>query len=340
MNVLVTGGAGYIGSHTVLCLLEHGHNVYVLDDLSNSSIVSLDRVQALAGKVISFTKGSVLDASLLDKLFLDNVFDSVIHFAAFKAVGESTQQPIKYYENNVAGTLTLCKAMQKANVKKLVFSSSATVYGDADKMPLSENTPVKTPTNPYGKTKHIMEQILSDLCLSDPSWSVTILRYFNPVGAHSSGCIGEDPNGVPNNLMPFVSQVAVGKHEHVFVFGDDYDTPDGSGVRDYIHIEDLAFGHMKALEKLSNKLQGGVNVYNLGTGKGYSVFEVITAFEKASGRKIPFKVTDRRDGDVAQCWADPTKSELELGWRTSRDIEDMCRDAWNWQSKNPNGFDT
>lgn len=338
MNVLVTGGAGFIGSHTVLCLLQQGHNVHVLDDLSNSSILAIERVQELAGQKVTFVKGSILDSALLAETFKNTTFDCVIHFAAFKAVGESAQKPLKYYENNVGGTLALCKAMQEANVKKLVFSSSATVYGDSEEMPLNEATPVQTPTNPYGKTKLMMEQILTDISQSDPEWSITILRYFNPVGAHSSGRIGEDPNGIPNNLMPFVSQVAVGKREKVFIFGNDYDTPDGTGVRDYIHIEDLALGHVKALDKLSAETDTGVNIYNLGTGRGYSVLEVIAAFENASGQKIPFEIAERRAGDVAKCWADPSKSERKLDWKASRDIEHMCRDAWQWQSQNPNGF--
>lgn len=342
MNVLVTGGAGFIGSHTVLCLLEQGHDVHVLDDLSNSSIKALERVEALTERKIRFTRGSILDPVVLASIFESENFDSVIHFAAFKAVGESSQKPLKYYENNVGGTLALCDAMQKAGVKSLVFSSSATVYGDSNVMPLSENAPVQTPTNPYGRTKLMMEQILADVAASDLSWDITILRYFNPVGAHSSGQIGEDPNGIPNNLMPFVSQVAVGKRDKVSVFGNDYDTPDGTGVRDYIHIEDLALGHVKALE--NNKLKGeqsnsNIRVYNLGTGRGYSVLEVISAFEEASNRKIPYEIVARREGDVAKCWADPTKSELELGWKATRDLEQMCTDAWNWQMKNPNGFD-
>lgn len=341
MNVLVTGGAGFIGSHTVLCLLEQGHDVHVLDDLSNSSIKALERVEALTERKIRFTRGSILDPVVLASIFESENFDSVIHFAAFKAVGESSQKPLKYYENNVSGTLALCEAMQKAGVKSLVFSSSATVYGDTNVMPLSENSPLQTPTNPYGRTKLMMEQILADVAASDSYWDITILRYFNPVGAHSSGQIGEDPNGIPNNLMPFVSQVAVGKRDKVSVFGNDYDTPDGTGVRDYIHIEDLALGHVKALEK--NKLKGeqsnsNIRVYNLGTGRGYSVLEVISAFEKASNRKIPYEIVARREGDVAKCWADPTKSELELGWKATRDLKQMCADAWNWQVKNPNGY--
>lgn len=338
MKVLVTGGAGFIGSHTVLSLLDQGYDVHVLDDLSNSSFKAIERVQKLAKKELAFTEGSILDAELLDKIFTETNFDCVIHFAAFKAVGESSEKPLTYYENNVGGTLSLCKAMQNAGVKSLVFSSSATVYGDSDVMPLNESSPLQTPTNPYGKTKLMMEQVLTDLSASDPEWSISILRYFNPVGAHSSGLIGEDPNGVPNNLMPFVSQVAVGKRDKVNVFGNDYDTPDGTGVRDYIHIEDLALGHVKALEKLTEKSSKGVEVYNLGTGRGYSVLEVISAFEKASGRLIPFEIVERRAGDVANCWADPYKSETELGWKATRDINEMCRDAWNWQSKNPDGF--
>lgn len=341
MNVLVTGGAGFIGSHTVLCLLEQGHDVHVLDDLSNSSIKALERVEALTERKIRFTRGSILDPVILASIFESERFDSVIHFAAFKAVGESSQKPLKYYENNVGGTLALCDAMQKAGIKSLVFSSSATVYGDSDVMPLSESAPVQTPTNPYGRTKLMMEQVLTDVAASDPSWDITILRYFNPVGAHSSGQIGEDPNGIPNNLMPFVSQVAVGKREKVAVFGSDYDTPDGTGVRDYIHIEDLALGHVKALEGMnaSDDSHNNVRIYNLGTGRGYSVLEVIAAFEKASKRRIPYEIVARREGDVAKCWADPAKSEVELGWKASRDLEQMCADAWNWQTKNPDGFE-
>lgn len=342
MKVLVTGGAGFIGSHTVLCLLEHGHEVHVIDDLSNSSVKALKRVENLTGKSVIFTRGSILDPVILEDVLESDSFDSVIHFAAYKAVGESSQNPLEYYENNVGGTLALCKAMKKAGVKRLVFSSSATVYGDSAVMPLSEEASLQTPTNPYGKTKLMMEQILADVAVSDSSWDITILRYFNPVGAHSSGQIGEDPNGVPNNLMPFVSQVAVGKRDKVSVFGDDYDTPDGTGVRDYIHIEDLSLGHVKALERDKAKCKEpnrNVRIYNLGTGRGHSVLEVISAFQKASNRKIPYEIVARREGDVAKCWADPTKSELELGWKATRGLEDMCADAWHWQMKNPNGFD-
>ena len=340
MKVLVTGGSGFIGSHTVLCLLEQGHDVHVMDDLSNSSVKALERVESIVGRKVRFIKGSVLDPVVLSDVFQSECFDSVIHFAAFKAVAESSQKPLRYYENNVGGTLSLCQAMQKFGVKRLVFSSSATVYGDCGVMPLNESAPVQTPTNPYGRTKLMMEQILTDIAASDPSWDITILRYFNPVGAHSSGQIGEDPNGIPNNLMPFVSQVAVGKREKVSVFGDDYETPDGTGVRDYIHIEDLALGHVKALDyKVATDEPGSnVRVYNLGTGRGYSVLEVISAFEKASKCKIPYEITSRREGDIAKCWADPTKSEVELGWKATKDLEQMCVDAWNWQVKNPNGY--
>ncbi|TDP40217.1 UDP-glucose 4-epimerase [Idiomarina aquatica] len=342
MKVLVTGGAGFIGTHIIVCLLERGHDVHVLDDFSNSSEKALKRVKNITGKFIRFTKGSILDGALLSYLFANESFDSVIHLAAFKAVGESSTNPLKYYENNVVGTLVLSRAMKNFGVKRLIFSSSATVYGDGVQMPLTESSCVQDPTNPYGRTKLMMEQILTDLAKSDPSWDITVLRYFNPVGAHSSGLIGEDPNGIPNNLMPFVSQVAVGKRDKVSVFGNDYDTPDGTGVRDYIHIEDLALGHVKALEKQNSDQRGSsrnIKIYNLGTGRGYSVLEVIEAFSRASGKKIPYEIVKRRPGDVAKCWADPSKSELELGWKATRDLIQMCRDAWNWQVNNPEGYE-
>ena len=337
MKVLVTGGAGYIGTHTVLQLLSAGHEVDVVDNLSNSSEESLARVTAITGKTAAFHKIDIRNRNELASVFLSKTFDAVIHFAALKAVGESATQPLRYYQNNITGTLTLCEVMQEAGVKNIVFSSSATVYGDPASVPITEDFPLQA-TNPYGRTKLMMEYILSDLNVADPSFNVALLRYFNPVGAHESGTIGEDPSGIPNNLMPFITQVAVGKRDKLSVFGDDYPTPDGTGVRDYIHVVDLAAGHLKALDKLSSS--PGVVTYNLGTGRGFSVLEMIKAFEKASGRPVPYEIVPRRPGDIAECYADPSFAERELGWKTTRSIDDMCADSWRWQSQNPNGFNS
>ena len=336
MAVLITGGAGYIGSHTVLELLNAGEQVIVVDNLSNSSEESLRRVQQITGRKPHFYNLDLLNKDGLNKVFETHEIDSVIHFAGFKAVGESVAKPIMYYQNNLDSTLVLCEVMRTHDVKKLVFSSSATVYGDPASVPITEDFPLSA-TNPYGRTKLFIEYILKDLWVADNSWNITLLRYFNPVGAHKSGLIGEDPNGIPNNLMPYVSQVAVGKLEKLSVFGDDYPTPDGTGVRDYIHVVDLALGHLKALENLKDAT-GGVNVYNLGTGKGSSVLEMIKAFEEASGKKVAYKIGPRRPGDIAECYADPTLAKEELGWEAERGIKEMCEDGWRWQSNNPNGY--
>lgn len=335
MNVLVTGGAGYIGSHTVLELLNEGHQVIVVDNLSNSSKEALNRVKKITGKELTFYEEDLLNKSAIEFIFSENDIDSVIHFAGFKAVGESVAKPLSYYHNNITSTIYLCEIMEKYGVKNMVFSSSATVYGDPDEVPITEDFPLSA-TNPYGRTKLFIEYILKDLHIADHSWNIALLRYFNPVGAHKSGLIGEDPNDIPNNLMPYISQVAVGKLEQLSVFGDDYPTHDGTGVRDYIHVVDLALGHLKALEKLEDK--PGLVVYNLGTGKGSSVLDMVKAFEKASGKKVPYTITDRRPGDIAECYADPSKAEKELGWKAEHDIEEMCEDTWRWQSKNPNGY--
>lgn len=335
-TVLVTGGAGYIGSHTVLQLLEANYNVIVLDNLSNASKEGLNRVSQICGKPVELIEGDIRDEQLLNKIFSQNKVDSVIHFAGLKAVGESVEQPLKYYQNNVYGTLTLCEAMQKNGVKNIVFSSSATVYGDPVALPLKEDMPTGNPTNPYGQSKLMVELILRDLFKSDNSWNIALLRYFNPAGAHPSGRIGEDPNGIPNNLMPFITQVATGKREQLSVFGDDYDTPDGTGVRDYIHVEDLANGHLKALHKLSQNV--GLVTYNLGTGHGYSVLDMIKAFEAQSGKIINYTIAPRRSGDVAACYADPTLAQQELNWSAQKGLVEMCKDAWNWQSQNPDGY--
>jgi UDP-glucose 4-epimerase len=337
MNVLVTGGAGYIGSHTCLELLKAGHDVIVVDNLSNSKYESLRRVQDIAGKTLNFHEVDILDREALDGVFAQYSVDMVIHFAAFKAVGESVKLPMKYYHNNVTGTLMLCEVMKKHHVHNLVFSSSATVYGDPASVPITEDFPTSA-TNPYGQTKLMMEQILTDLSKAEPEWNIALLRYFNPIGAHESGRLGEDPNGIPNNLLPYVAQVAVGKLPQLSVFGDDYPTPDGTGVRDYIHVVDLAIGHLKALEKLTSK--PGLVIYNLGTGNGYSVLQIIKAFEKASGHKVKYQIVPRRPGDVAECWAAPAKALKELGWQAERGIEQMCLDAWRWQSNNPNGYES
>lgn len=335
-TILVTGGAGYIGSHTVLQLLEDNQQVIVLDNLCNSSKESLRRVEKLSGKSVQFIQGDIGDRALLDGIFTAHTVDSVIHFAGLKAVGESVEQPLAYYRNNVYGTLVLCEAMQHAGVKNLVFSSSATVYGDPVDLPLKEDMPVGQPTNPYGQSKLMVELLLKDLYRSDNEWNIAILRYFNPVGAHPSGQIGENPNGIPNNLMPFITQVATGQRQQLSVFGDDYDTPDGTGVRDYIHVEDLASGHLKALQRLTKNV--GLETYNLGTGQGYSVLDMVKEFEKQSGQSVKYKIVPRRSGDIAACYADPKLAREELGWQAQKGLAEMCKDAWRWQSQNPNGY--
>ena len=336
MNVLVTGGAGYIGSHTCLELLERGYGVIVIDNLCNSNPKSLDRVRELTGKEITFYEGDVRDEALLRKIFAAHAIDCVIHFAGLKAVGESVAQPWRYYDNNLNSTLVLTKVMSDCGCKKIIFSSSATVYSGDNEMPLREDSRTGGCTNPYGWTKYMTEQILSGMAHADPEWSVVLLRYFNPIGAHKSGLIGEDPRGIPNNLMPYISQVAIGRREFLSVYGNDYDTHDGTGVRDYIHVVDLALGHVAAVEYVEN--HPGCDVFNLGTGTGYSVLDMVKAFETANGVPVPYKIVDRRPGDLATCYADPTKSAQILGWKAERNLEDMCRDTWNWQSKNPMGF--
>ncbi|WOG26796.1 UDP-glucose 4-epimerase GalE [Endozoicomonas sp. 8E] len=334
-KILVTGGAGYIGSHTCLELLNDNYEIVVLDNLSNSSQESLRRVQEITGKTLEFVNGDIRDRALLDGLFQQHDFEAVIHFAGLKAVGESCEIPLDYYENNVYGTLILCQAMQAANVKRIVFSSSATVYGDPATLPITEDFPLSA-TNPYGRSKLMVEEVLEDLFKSDTDWSIALLRYFNPAGAHSSGRIGEDPNDTPNNLMPYVTQVAIGKLEKLSVFGNDYPTIDGTGVRDYIHVVDLSLGHVKAIEKL--RTTKGVHTWNLGLGKGYSVLEIVAAFEKASGQNVPYEITARRPGDIAACYANTDKALNELGWKAERGLEEMVTDAWRWQSDNPDGY--
>ncbi len=337
MNILVTGGTGYIGSHTVLQLLEAGHNVTVIDNLCNSSTESLNRIRNIIGiNQFDFFELDIRDHEALDQLFARKRFGAVIHFAGLKAVGESNEKPLEYYDNNVGGTTILCNAMRKANVKTLVFSSSATVYGDPEVVPIPESARTGGTTNPYGTSKLMIEQMLEDLSKSDHTWNIARLRYFNPVGAHDSGMIGEDPSGIPNNLMPYITGVAAGKYPELSVFGDDYDTKDGTGVRDYIHMMDLATGHLKALEKLTEK--PGLVTYNLGTGNGYSVLDMIKAFEDANDIKIPYKITPRRQGDIASCYADASRAKTELNWQATRDLTEMVKDAWNWQSKNPTGY--
>ena len=337
MHILVTGGAGYIGSHTCLELLESGHEVTVIDNLCNASREGLRRVEKLTGRSIRFFQVDLLDAAALDAVFRQSSdAAAVIHFAGLKAVGESVAKPLLYYHNNLTGTIHLCQCMQRYGIRNMVFSSSATVYGDPASVPITEAFPLLACTNPYGRTKAMIEEILRDLHVADTEWNISLLRYFNPVGAHASGEIGEDPNGLPNNLMPYISQVAVGRLEQLSVFGDDYPTPDGTGVRDYIHVVDLAKGHLCALEKLTEN--PGVVTYNLGTGQGYSVLEMIRAFERASGKKVPYIITPRRQGDIAQCYADPSLAARELGWKAERDLDAMCADTWNWQSKNPQGY--
>ncbi len=338
--VLVTGGAGFIGSHTVVELLTQGYNVVVVDDLSNSSKVAIDRVKTIVGdeaaKNLTFYKANVLDREAMNQIFDAHRIDRVIHFAGFKAVGESVTKPIEYYHNNIENTLVLVDVMRNHGCKSIIFSSSSTVYGDPDKLPLTEEAPKKPATNPYGWTKWMIEQILTDLHTADPEWNVVLLRYFNPIGAHQSGLIGEDPKGIPNNLVPYVAQVAVGKLKAVQVYGNDYDTPDGTGVRDYIHVCDLATGHVAALNWMNGR--EGVEVFNLGTGKGTSVLEVIAAFSKACGKELPYVIRERRAGDIAANWGDASKAERMMDWKAQYDIDDMCRDSWNWQSHNPNGF--
>ena len=334
-TILVTGGAGYIGSHTAIELLKAGYRLVIVDNLSNSSQVALTRVEQISGRSFDFYQEDIRDAIALDRIFANHSVDAVIHFAGLKAVGESTQIPLHYYDNNVNGTLVLLQAMQRAEVFKLVFSSSATVYGDPAEVPIQENFPTSA-TNPYGRSKLMIEEMLKDLSLSDPRWGISLLRYFNPVGAHKSGLIGEDPQGIPNNLVPYISQVAIGQLEKLAVFGDDYSTEDGTGVRDYIHVVDLAQGHLKALDRIEN--ESGVLTYNLGTGTGYSVLEIIAAFEKASGRPVPYRIAPRRTGDIAACWADPDLALSELNWQANLTLDEMMRDTWNWQQKNPQGY--
>jgi len=336
MSVLVTGGAGYIGSHTCVELLNAGYEIVIVDNFSNSKPEVLNRIKELTNRELKFYKVDLLNSEALEQVFAENKIDAVIHFAGLKAVGESVQLPLKYYHNNITGTLVLCELMQKYGVKKIVFSSSATVYGMNNISPLTEDRPLST-TNPYGSTKLMIEGILNDVYAADNEWSVALLRYFNPIGAHASGRIGEDPNGIPNNLMPYITQVAVGKREKLSVFGADYDTHDGTGVRDYIHVVDLAKGHLKAVEKIIENT--GVKVYNLGTGIGYSVLDVVKSFEEATGKTIPYVITDRRAGDIAICYADPAKALKELHWKAKKNLIDMCRDSWKWQENNNNGYE-
>ena len=335
-KILVTGGAGYIGSHTTIALLNAGFEVIALDNLCNSSAQSLRRVEQISGRAPLFIKGDIRDTQLLDEIFLKNTITAVLHFAGLKAVGESVQKPLAYYENNVAGSLALCHAMARAKVFRLVFSSSATVYGEPAQMSIREDFPTGAPTNPYGRSKLMVEDILRDLGKSDPRWNIALLRYFNPVGAHESGLIGENPLGAPNNLLPYISQVAVGKRPELSIFGSDYPTPDGTGIRDYIHVVDLADGHLKALQALAT--HSGVNVWNLGTGTGHSVLDIIRAFEKTSGQTIKYHVAPRRPGDIAECWADPSKAARDLGWKAERSLQEIMTDTWRWQSNNPDGY--
>lgn len=336
MGILVTGGAGYIGSHTCVELLNAGNEIIVLDNLSNSKPEAVNRVREITGKDFKFYKADLLDRQAVEAVFKANKIEAVVHFAGLKAVGESVQIPLYYYHNNITGTLMLCEVMQKFGVHKLVFSSSATVYGMPERVPITEDFPLSA-TNPYGRTKLMIEEILQDLYVANNNWSIALLRYFNPIGAHQSGRIGEHPNGIPNNLMPYITQVAVGKLKELKVFGNDYPTPDGTGVRDYIHVVDLAKGHLKALEKVQSTF--GVDAYNLGTGKGYSVLEIVSAFEKATGVQIPYNIVSRRPGDIAECYADPQKAEKKLSWQAEKGIERMCADAWRWQRNNPFGYD-
>lgn len=336
MNVLLTGGAGYIGSHALVELLDAGHQVVVLDNLSNSSKESLFRVEKLTGKSLVFVQGDVCDRILLDRIFSDHDIESVMHFAGLKAVGESVKSPLSYYDNNVLGSINLCQAMAAAGVFSLVFSSSATVYGEPVNMPITESCPVGMPTSPYGRSKLMVEQVLQDIAAADERWSLALLRYFNPVGAHSSGCIGEDPNGPPNNLVPYISQVAIGRLKSLSIYGADYITRDGTGVRDYIHVVDLARGHLAALDFITKN--SGAHVWNLGTGIGYSVLEIVKAFELASGRSVSYQIVPRRAGDIAECWSDPSLALKELNWKAALGLTDMMEDTWRWQINNPNGY--
>lgn len=337
MKILVTGGAGYIGSHTCVELLNAGYDVVVVDNLYNASEKSLERVKQITGKDLTFYRVDITDEQKMNDVFdQEKDIACVIHFAGLKAVGESVQKPLEYYQNNITGTLILCDVMRKHGVKNIIFSSSATVYGDPAFIPITEQCPKGTPTNPYGWTKHMIEQILTDIHTADDEWNVILLRYFNPIGAHKSGLIGEDPKGIPNNLLPYVAQVAIGKLECLGVFGDDYDTPDGTGVRDYIHVVDLALGHVAAINKI--KENPGVKIYNLGTGKGYSVLDVVKAFSKACGKEVPYQIKPRRPGDIATCYSDATLAKEELGWQAQYGIDEMCADSWRWQSQNPNGY--
>ena len=336
MKILVTGGAGFIGSHTLIELVEAGHAPVVVDNLSNSSPKAIERVEKIVGTTIPFYNVDIRDREGLEKVFAENTFDCCIHFAGLKAVGESVQKPWEYYENNIGGTLVLVDVMRKHGCKNIIFSSSATVYGAPETMPITEDCPKGTVTNPYGWTKYMLEQVLSDIQKADPEWNVVLLRYFNPIGAHKSGTIGEDPNGIPNNLMPYITQVAVGKLPQLGVFGNDYPTHDGTGVRDYIHVVDLAKGHVCALQAIARKC--GLGIYNLGTGQGYSVLDLVKAFEAATGVKVPYVIKPRRSGDVAECWSDPSKAAKELGWKAQYGVQEMCEDAWRWQKNNPNGY--
>lgn len=336
MSVLVTGGAGYIGSHTCVELIKAGYDVVVVDNLDNSSSKAIERIGEITGTTPRFYQADIRDRAAMDRILDSEDIECVIHFAGLKAVGESVKKPLEYYDNNIYGTLVLLEAMRDHGVKRIVFSSSATVYGDPAQIPITEECPKGRITNPYGQTKSMLEQVLTDLYVSDNEWRVVLLRYFNPVGAHESGLIGEDPKGIPNNLTPYIAQVAIGKRQCLGVFGNDYDTPDGTGVRDYIHVVDLADGHVKAIKKMEET--EGVLIYNLGTGTGYSVLDVLHAYEKACGHEIPYEIKPRRAGDIATCYADPRKAYEELGWKAERGIEEMCRDSWNWQSKNPNGY--
>ena len=338
MAILVTGGAGFIGSHTCVELLNAGYEVIVIDNLCNSSQESLRRVEKITGKNVKFYEADIRDTDVLNQIFDKESVECVIHFAGLKAVGESVAKPLEYYDNNISGTLRLCDVMRNHGVKNIIFSSSATIYGEPAFIPITEECPKGICTNPYGWTKWMLEQILTDLHTADPEWNVVLLRYFNPIGAHKSGLIGEDPKGIPNNLMPYVAQVAIGKLECLGVFGNDYDTPDGTGVRDYIHVVDLAIGHVKALKKIQEK--AGVSIYNLGTGTGYSVLDMVHAFEEASGRKVPYQIKARRAGDIASCYSDAAKAKEELGWTAERGLKEMCEDAWRWQSQNPDGYQT
>ncbi|MGX9864547.1 MULTISPECIES: UDP-glucose 4-epimerase GalE [Pseudomonas fluorescens group] len=336
MKILVTGGAGYIGSHTTLALLEADYEVVVLDNLCNSSDAALHAVEAICGKSPWMIRGDVCDRPLLDRIFREHQIDAVLHFAGLKAVGESVRKPLEYYETNVGGSITLCQAMAAAGVFRLVFSSSATVYGEPEEMPIREDFPTGNPTNPYGQSKLIVENVLRDLSLAEPRWSIALLRYFNPIGAHASGHMGEDPNGIPNNLVPYISQVAVGSLRELSIFGNDYPTADGTGVRDYIHVVDLADGHLKALQSISERT--GIHTWNLGTGDGYSVLQVLHAFEQACGRPVPYRMMPRRAGDIAESFADASKAAKELGWKATRNLQDMVADTWRWQSNHPNGY--